>query len=60
MTPRGNAELDPELVTLKTRVPRETADELTQLARRSDRSLAGELRRAIDAHLTDARKDGRP
>lgn len=48
-----------ELVTLKTRVNREVADELDELARRRDRSLAAELRQAIDSHLSDARKDGR-
>jgi predicted DNA-binding protein len=48
-----------ELVTLKTRVPREVADRLAELADDADRSLAAELRRAIDRYLTDARKDGR-
>lgn len=49
-----------ELVTLKTRVPRDVADKLQGLADDADRSLAAELRRAIDSHLkTDARKDGR-
>lgn len=48
-----------ELVTLKTRVPRDVADELGARARAADRSLAAELRRAIDGHLepkTDAPK----
>lgn len=52
-----------ELVTVKTRVPRDVADSLGSLARRADRSLAAEIRRAIERHLhhenTDARKDGR-
>jgi predicted DNA-binding protein len=50
-----------ELVTLKTRVPREVADRLSELASLEDRSLAAEIRRAIDRHLSnsDARKDGR-
>ena len=48
-----------ELVTLKTRVPRTVADELAKIARVRDRSIAAELRQAIDAHVTDARKDGR-
>jgi predicted DNA-binding protein len=49
----------PELVTLKTRVPRDVADRLNELASDADRSLAAELRKAIDRHLSDARKDGR-
>lgn len=48
-----------ELVTLKTRVEREVADELAEIARSRDRSMAAELRQAIEKHLTDARKDGR-
>lgn len=48
-----------ELVTLKTRVPHEVADELAELAATRDRSLAAELRQAIQSHLSDARKDGR-
>lgn len=48
-----------ELVTLKTRVEKSVADELAKIARSRDRSVAAELRRAIDAHVTDARKDGR-
>lgn len=48
-----------ELVTLKTRVPKSVADHLAKIAQSRDRSVAAELRQAIDAHLTDARKDGR-
>lgn len=48
-----------ELVTLKTRVPRQVADTLSKIAESRDRSIAAELRQAIDRHLSDARKDGR-
>ena len=40
-----------ELVTLKTRVRRSTADKLQELADEQNRSLAGELRQAIEQHL---------
>lgn len=49
--------MNQELVTLKTRVPRPVAEELALVARDNDRSLAAELRQAIDRHLTAARTE---
>jgi predicted DNA-binding protein len=49
----------PALVTVRTRIDSEKADRLDELAQQNDRSIAAELRIAIDAHLEAAEKDGR-
>jgi hypothetical protein len=49
-----------ELVNLKTRVGKTTAARLEKLARSNERSVAAEMRLAIDRHLSEASgKDGR-
>jgi len=50
-----------ELVNLKTRVAKATAARLVRLARSNERSVAAEMRLAIERHLSEAptAKDGR-
>jgi predicted DNA-binding protein len=58
----GRQSVTNELVTLRTRVSKTTAGRLDRLAARNERSVAAELRLAIDRHLTEAtstKKDGR-
>ncbi len=48
------------LVTVKTRLQQSKANKLDRLAEKNDRSVAAELRIAIDKHLSEASgKDGR-
>lgn len=41
------------LVVAKTRIPPAKMDRLSKLAERNERSIAGELRLAIERHLDD-------